>query len=110
MKMRQYQEAARRTQNPSLSPRDKLEHATWGLISEVGEITAIFQKMHQGHPVDTNALRKEIGDCLWFIAELCDTYHFDMGCVAEENIIKLRKRYPEGFKAEQSIHRAEGDI
>lgn len=34
---REYQEQARRTQNPNLSPREQLEHALWGLAAEVGE-------------------------------------------------------------------------
>jgi NTP pyrophosphatase (non-canonical NTP hydrolase) len=110
MKMRYYQEQARRTQNPNLTPRERAEHATWGLTSEVGEICGIFQKTHQGHELDRKALRKEVGDALWFIAELCDTFQWDMGCIAEENLVKLRKRYPSGFSVEQSINRAEGDI
>lgn len=110
MTFRDYQDQARRTQNPELSPRDLLEHAIWGLCAEVGEVAGLHQKTHQGHALDAVALRKELGDCMWFIAEVCDAYGFDMGFIAEQNIAKLRKRYPEGFRAEQSLHRAEGDV
>lgn len=109
MTFHDYQELARRTQNPALSPRERLEHALWGLTSEVGEICGIHQKAHQGHPLDTAALGKEIGDALWFVAELCDVYGYSMSEIAERNIAKLRKRYPAGFSAEGSLHRAEGD-
>lgn len=110
MKMRYYQEQARRTQNPNLTPRERAEHATWLLASEVGEVCGLFQKTHQGHELNVGALRKEIGDVLWGLAELCDVFGFDLGCIAEENLVKLRSRYPSGFSAEKSIHRAEGDI
>lgn len=110
MSFKEYQNAARRTQNPALTPRERLEHALWGLSAEVGEICGIHQKKYQGHPVNIPNLRKEIGDVQWFIAELCDTYKFDMGMIAEENIAKLRRRYPEGFDAEHSLHRMEGDV
>lgn len=30
--------------------------------------------------------------------------------IAQMNVSKLRKRYPDGFEIEKSIHRAEGDI
>lgn len=110
MQFKEYQQAARRTQNPELTPRERLEHALWGLSSEVGEICGIHQKTHQGHPLDAAGLRKECGDAMWFIAELCDVYGWDMGMVAEQNIAKLRKRYPEGYSAEKSLHRAEGDV
>ena len=104
---KEYQQLARRTQNSELTPRERLEHALWGLSSEVGEICGIHQKTHQGHELNAVALRKEIGDTLWFIGELCDVYGFDMGAIAEENIAKLRRRYPEGFSANKSLHRSE---
>lgn len=107
MTFREYQEQARRTQNPELTPRERLEHALWGLSAEVGEVCGIHQKRHQGHVVNIPALRKEIGDIMWFAAELCDVYKFDLGMIAEENIAKLRRRYPEGFSAEKSVHREE---
>ena len=110
MNFRDYQNQARRTQNTALSPRDQLEHALWGLSAEVGEVLGLHQKTHQGHAMDAVKLRKEIGDVLWFVGELCDVYGFDMGAIAEENIAKLRKRYPEGFSAEHSLYRAKGDV
>lgn len=61
----------------------------------------------QGHVVVRSDLTKEIGDVLWMLAELCDVYGFDMDEVANENIEKLKKRYPEGFDPEKSIHREE---
>ena len=86
MNFRDYQNQARRTQNPALSPRDQLEHALWGLSAEVGEVLGLHQKTHQGHAMDAVKLRKEIGDVLWFVGELCDVYGFDMGAIAEENM------------------------
>lgn len=103
----EYQKLARRTQNPELTPRERLEHALWGLSSEVGEVCSLHQKTHQGHSLDAVALRKEIGDVLWMIAELCDVYNISMGAVAEENIAKLKKRFPEGFSVDKSLHRDE---
>lgn len=107
MSFKGYQNAARRTQNTALTPRELLEHALWGLSAEVGEICGIHQKKHQGHIINYPNLRKEIGDVCWFLAELCDVYKFDLGMIAEENIAKLRRRYPDGFSAERSIDREE---
>lgn len=110
MNFADYQVQARRTQNPNLTPRERLEHALWGLTAEVGEVCSLHQKTHQGHAMDGSALRKEIGDCLWFIGELCDVYGYEMGAIAEQNIDKLRKRFPTGFDAAHSLHRSEGDV
>lgn len=105
MKFYAYQLLARRTQRTDLSTGEKLAHAVCGIASEAGEIAGIYQKAMQGHAVDLNELKKEIGDVLWMLAELCDVYGFDLDDVANENIEKLKKRYPEGFDPEKSIHR-----
>ena len=107
MTFREYQGLARRTQNPKLTPREQLEHALWGLSAEVGEVCGLHQKMHQGHPLNLVEARKEAGDIIWFLAELCDVYGWDMGAVAEENIAKLKRRFPDGFSADRSLHREE---
>lgn len=102
-----YQALARRTQNKELAKADKREHALMGLMSEVGEIASIYQKKHQGHPISTSEVALELGDLLWFAAELCDVLGYDIETVAKWNIEKLRKRYPEGFDAERSLNREE---
>ena len=67
----------------------------------------LHQKVHQGHRLDENALRLEIGDVLWFIAELCDVYGWSMEDVARLNIQKLRNRYHDEFTVEESVNRKE---
>lgn len=103
----EYQEAARRTQNKNLPLWAMREHALYGLASEVGEVLGLHQKAHQGHPLDDTALRLEIGDCFWMLAELCDVYGWDMGEIAAQNIQKLRVRYKDRFTVEESLNRKE---
>lgn len=107
MDFAEYQKKARRTQNTALPIWAMREHALYGLSSEVGEVLGLHQKVHQGHMMDDDALMHEIGDVLWFVAELCDVYGWDMAEVAQENIDKLRRRYPERFTPEQSVNREE---
>ena len=38
------------------------------------------------------ALRKEIGDVCWFVAEICTMYGWSLGDVMQENIDKLTER------------------
>ena len=80
------------------------------MSSEIGEIHGIYQKSYQGHKIEEEHLEKEVGDLLWFIAEFCTAYGWDLEDVMKKNIDKLKARYPEGFDAEHSLHRAEGDI
>lgn len=107
MTLNGYQYAARRTQNGKLNSCERRMHALHGLASEVGEIHALYQKTFQGHPLDTDKVVDELGDLLWFAAELADVLGVSLDTVAAHNIRKLRRRYPEGFDAEHSLHREE---
>ena len=86
------------------------KHAVFGLCAEAGEVAGIFQKSYQGHEIDQDHLMKELGDVLWMLAELCESYGFAIEDVMILNIQKLRKRYPDGFDVEHSLNRVEGDI
>lgn len=109
--MNEYQKLAMRTCSiPYDNKKGRLYHAVIGLNSEAGEVAGILQKEYQGHEIDPEHLKKELGDCLWMIAEACDALDISMSEVAQMNIDKLRARYPEGFEVERSLNRAEGDI
>jgi len=110
MTISEYQKLAARTINESLSNDEKIRHSLFGLSSESGEVNGIFQKQLQGHPIDIEHLKKEIGDCMWMLAELCTANGIEMQEVCEINIAKLKARYPDGFNAEQSIYRDVLDI
>ena len=107
MTLNEYQIAARRTQNSALRLFETREHALKGLVAEVGEIMALYQKQLQGHTFDEGSLKLEIGDCLWMLSELCDCYGWTLEEVANANIAKLRVRYPERFTPEQSKRRVD---
>lgn len=110
MTLSEYQILAARTINKDLSKGAKINHALFGLSAEAGEVTGIFQKKLQGHPIDLDHLKKEIGDCMWMLAELCTANGIEMQEACEMNIAKLKERYPDGFNTEQSIHRGVSDI
>ena len=108
---REYQELAARTINKDLTLIGQRNHALYGLAAEVGEILSLYQKELQGHGMPTREhLIKEIGDAEWMLAELMTSQGISFDEVLETNIDKLKKRYPEGFSTERSLHRAEGDI
>lgn len=111
MQINEYQKLAMRTCSiPSDDTGAMLTHAIFGLNSEAGEVAGIFQKTYQGHDVDPEHVKKELGDCCWMIAEACTALGFDLEDVMQTNIDKLRKRFPEGFDAYRDQHRSKGDI
>lgn len=106
----EYQYLASRTINTNLTVRDMELHAMHGMAGEIGELHSIYQKEYQGHDVDLEHIKKELGDLLWFIAEYCTSYDWNLEEIMQMNIDKLKKRYPEGFECEKSLNRKEGDI
>ena len=106
----EYRELAARTINPELNNEQAMYHALHGMVGEIGEIHSLYQKVYQEHKLDPMHLKKEVGDLLWFIAEYCTAMCWDLDDVMQLNIDKLRARFPDGFEAERSLHRAIGDV
>ena len=107
----EYQKLASRTMGKDWTHSQYEHHALHGMVGEIGELHSIYQKMYQGHiEVGYEHYQKELGDLLWFIAEYCTAMNWDLEDIMQMNIDKLKARYPEGFDAEHSLHRAEGDI
>lgn len=104
----EYQKKAYALANKFQDP--KLEIATWalGVTGEGGEVADHIKK-HLGHdhPLDKDLIRKELGDVMWYIAAMCTSLGLSLEDVAEKNIEKLTKRYPQGFSTEKSINRTE---
>ena len=110
MNMNEYQKLAARTMNVELTRDATVRHALHGMCGEIGELHSLYQKRYQGHEFSREHAMKELGDLLWFIAEYCTACDFALEEVAKANIDKLLARYPEGFDAEKSLHRVEGDV
>ena len=105
MTLNEYQKLAARTINNDLEPKDQVRHALFGLAAETGEIMGLYQKQYQGHELTINRLIDEGGDALWMLAELFTAHGVSLEEVAQHNVDKLRKRYPEGFDPDKSLHR-----
>lgn len=104
-----YQSLANRTSKFKGEQRpDRLLCACLGLAGETGEFVDLVKKiLFHGHPQDTTTLAKELGDILWYIAETASALGLSLDDLATANIEKLKKRYPEGFSTDKSIHREE---
>lgn len=101
----EYQCLALRTASSS-QRYDHILNGVMGLNGEAGECIDIVKKhLFQGHPLDTDKLVDELGDVLWYVAITADGIGVPLENIMQHNIDKLRKRYPEGFDAERSIHR-----
>ena len=106
MTINEYQKLAMTTLNPALEKKDVLINGVMGLCGESGEAIDIVKKwLAQGHELDREKLKKELGDIAWYLAETATALDLELEDVLQSNIDKLKARYPEGFDAERSIHR-----
>ena len=92
----------------------RLLTAAVGISAEGGEFMEIVKKMiFQGKPANEDNLEHlkiELGDVLWYVAQACMALNISFEEVADMNIKKLEKRYPEGHFAEfYSENRKAGD-
>lgn len=107
----EYQRQAMRTANKNLPADEKLLNAVMGMCGEAGEAIDLLKKHRaQGAALDIDRLVKEVGDCLWYIAEFAEASGVSLAEIAQRNIAKLKAHYPEGFSEERSNNRAEGDV
>ncbi|MEI7479827.1 MAG: nucleoside triphosphate pyrophosphohydrolase family protein, partial [Actinomycetes bacterium] len=79
-----------------------------GLAGETGELIDLLKKwIGHGHELNLNEVEKELGDILWYVAEIATTLDLRLYEIAEKNEDKLKERYPEGFSVEDSVKRAD---
>ena len=110
MTINEYQRLAMTTLNPALSEKEVLLNGVMGLCGESGEAIDLVKKwMMQGHELDKAHLAKELGDVAWYLAETATAIGYDLETILQANIDKLKARYPEGFTADRSMHRRNGD-
>lgn len=101
----EYQNLAQRTANTK-GWYEKVENGVMGLCGESGEVIDIIKKARfQGHDFEREKLIEELGDVLWYCAELAQGLGVTLDEVFELNIQKLMRRYPDGFRAERSRNR-----
>ena len=106
MTFEEYQKLTRKTRNIELTYREQFINGALGLNGEAGEVADLIKKTYfQGHEFCDEKIAQELGDVMWYVALIADCLGMTLEEVAEKNIEKLKKRYPNGFLPKDSIHR-----
>lgn len=104
--LNEYQRECMRTATVKMD--EKTMHLTWSLAlcGEAGELANLTKKTFlHGHPYDPEKVKEELGDILWYVAVYAENIGADLGEIAQMNVEKLRRRYPDGFSTERSLNR-----
>lgn len=84
----------------------KLLHAVMGIVTESGELMDALKKHFiYGKPIDEVNIQEECGDLFWYIALIAHTVGFTFEQTYEQNLAKLRARYPNRFTEFDALHR-----
>ena len=111
MDVNTYQKEAMQTLNPKLNPQEVLVNSVMGLCGESGEAVDLVKKhLFQGHPLDEEHLKKELGDIAWYLVEAATALNVNLDEVLQGNLDKLKSRYPHGFTSQESENRKPGDL
>ena len=95
-----YQKKARLTaQYPNLG--SNYIYPTLGLVGEAGEVAEKVKKVIRDKKgifddESKNGLKKELGDVLWYVSNLCTEFNFSLDDIALQNLEKLKLRAAKG--------------
>ena len=107
MDLNAYQQGARQTARyPDVGANPI--YPTLGLCGEAGEVADKVKKVlrdngGQFSPAVREALKLELGDVLWYVAQLASELNFELAEIAEANLAKLASR------AERNVIGGSGD-
>lgn len=106
MEFNEFQEKSKRTWRFDVSQNTQLTNAALGLIGESAEVSEHIKKVvFHGHELDRSKIAEELGDVLYYVATLASVVGVELDAVAQGNVDKLWRRYPHGFRSEDSVGR-----
>jgi len=82
-----------KTDKTAVYPRETpLQYLALGAVGEAGEIAEKVKKKERDGELDKEELAKEIGDVIWYLAQLASELDKDLGDIAGQNIEKVLDR------------------
>lgn len=108
MDIKDYQREVIRTMPTQYDRNETLSMLSLGLAGEAGEVIELIKKnLYHGHLLSRKEVEKELGDVMWYIANLATRLDLSMENILEKNIEKLKIRYPKQFSYEDSLNRVD---
>ena len=102
-----YIEEANRTSSDMCHPVNvDVEHGILGIATEAGELLDALKKgKYYGKPLDPVNIKEESGDLFWYLALICKAYGWTFEEIQQQNIAKLKARYPDKFTQDKALAR-----
>ena len=82
------------------------EHGILGIATEAGELLDALKKgIYYGKPLDPVNIKEECGDLFWYLALICKANGWTFDEIQQQNIAKLKARYPDKFTKDKALTR-----
>lgn len=95
MNLQEYQEFATKGILPATLEREPIIGFALGLTGEAGEVADdIKKKYFHGRDIDTAHTLEELGDVMWYVANIATQLNTSLEKILKNNVNKLRTRYP----------------
>lgn len=103
MKFSDYQTEAKKTAVYPQGEWKGVYYTALGLAGEAGEVANKIKKHIRDGVLNFDDIADEVGDVLWYCAMLAHELGYDLGTIAENNVVKLSSR------AKRHVLQGEGD-
>ena len=106
MDLQTYQKQAARTLRRLSNEQEDIQHMLFGMMTELGELVDTYKKHYAyGKELDMINVMEEMGDIMWYWANMCNITGINAEASLQVNIDKLKARYPEKFNEELAVNR-----
>ena len=111
MDFSEYQRLALRSDKTGDDPTKSLMVTLLGLAGETGSLLTEYKKwLRQGDAYKpfSHQVVEELGDILWYLANLASKLNHDLGEIAQENLAKIEERWPTTYRSEPGLFHSLG--
>lgn len=97
MDLKKYQEICKSMAKKFETPEKEILIWGLGITGEAGDVASCILKTFAHNNNQKEGIKENLGDTLWYVAMICNFFEWNMDEVLENNLSKLKKRYPKGF-------------
>ena len=98
MTLKEYQQFAACGILPATLEREPIVGFALGLAGEAGEVVDdIKKRYYHGRAIDENHTLEELGDVMWYVANIATQMGASLEDIMVNNVEKLTKRYPKMY-------------
>ena len=104
MTLKEYQQFAAQGILPATLEREPIVGFALGLAGEAGEVVDdIKKRYYHGRTIDENHTLEELGDVMWYVANIATQMGASLEDIMVNNVEKLTKRYPQMYHKTVSV-------